>query len=117
MNKQEVFNKIWNHFVVDKAPISIDGVICKYRNSKGAKCAVGLLIKDEFYSQILENYFPGPGSNLLNEALEKSGVECWKEYHFLDSLQIAHDGCFKDEDSIGLRLTRVASTYDLSIPK
>lgn len=45
---------------------------CRYRGSGNTKCAVGFLIKDEYYNPSLEGI--GCGSALIFESLIKSGV-------------------------------------------
>ena len=61
---------------------------CRYRGSEGRKCAVGLLIPDDEYSQALER-----------KPLDKVYRECesLKKYAFddLEVLQEAHDSSFQ----------------------
>ena len=59
MTNQEIFDKVWNHFVVERKPRSIlmDNAlrqVCKYRDGRGNACAVGLFIPDAVYAPRLE---------------------------------------------------------------
>lgn len=59
MTNQEIFNQVWNHFVVEKHPRSIKGNLCCYFNEEnGAKCGVGCLFSDEEAKE-LEDKFGG----------------------------------------------------------
>lgn len=124
MNNQEAFNKIWQHFVVNKAPPSFAdyagrGIACAYRGENGAMCAVGCLIPDEMYTphiegnaikSIIENnhHFPKITNFLSNVDVK-----------FLEVCQRAHDeqaGWNYFHDNIKVKLTQIASTWNLTIP-
>ena len=49
MKQQEAFNKVWQHFVVEKNPPgrSGDGIGCFYCTPEGNRCAVGALVTME----------------------------------------------------------------------
>ena len=87
MTEQEIFDKVYTHFVVERNPCSVsaDGT-CMYRGLNGAKCAVGLLIPDEQYQEGME----GMSASMLCE--EYPSVCDWGvSPDFLMSLQCAHD--------------------------
>jgi hypothetical protein len=116
MNKQELFE-----FVIDKlieqGVQSVDEYgDCMYRGVDGAKCAVGHLIKDEFYNEEYENN--SCCHEQVEDALMLSGVD--REYNnFLTKLQDFHDahGSWSKE---GLRITRIiefAKNYNLDYSK
>lgn len=66
------------------------GNICAYRGENGARCAVGHLIKDEFYSRDLEN-LPHSASK-VQFALEMSGVKLTEKMNrALRQAQVIHD--------------------------
>lgn len=56
MTNQEIFDKVSKHLLEQAMP-AFDPITngCRYRGANGTKCAVGCLIKDEFYSPDLEN--------------------------------------------------------------
>jgi hypothetical protein len=62
---QKVFDAAWNAFVVQRKPPAVtreDG-ICTYRDAKGNRCAVGLVMTDEQVDMILrETYSSHSGS-------------------------------------------------------
>lgn len=60
MNTQEIFNTVATHLLTQNARSmgtapQMEGRGCLYRGENGRMCAVGCLIKDEFYDPILEN--------------------------------------------------------------
>lgn len=85
MTKQEIFDTVAKHLLTQmERSESRKG--CLYRGPNGLKCAVGVLIKDEFYSEELE-YATADVSEVM-AALEKSGV--FYDEIMID-LQILHD--------------------------
>lgn len=112
MIKQEQFNLIWNHFVVNKSPKSIkgkDNVL--YNEEEGTKCAIGLLIPEEKYYQKLETT---PSWDLIETIPELSNLTLGEFY----LLQQAHD-LAKDETfhvSIEKNLREIAEEFKLTIP-
>lgn len=108
MTKQEAFDRVWRHFVIEGNPQSMgaDGVTCRYRGENGARCAVGLFIPDSEYSESLE------GCSLdLIEPLPPS-LEALGMRDLLRAMQWAHDG----SGPIALALRKVARDFDLAIP-
>ena len=53
MTKQEIFNTVCEHLIKQNKRASDNGN-CVYRTAEGLKCAVGCLIKDEYYSPWFE---------------------------------------------------------------
>lgn len=89
MKKQEIFDTVVAHLLKQNAQSKTDGS-CSYRGADGAMCAVGCLIKDEFYDSEIEGY------NLEEEkvviAVENSiGKLGVKKRRLLDQLQWMHD--------------------------
>ena len=66
---------------------------CLYRGDEGLKCAVGALIKDEFYEDIFEG--KAADDPYVIDAVEKSlGIEIdIQDIGFMLDLQTIHDGC------------------------
>jgi hypothetical protein len=102
MTKQEIFDKVWNHFIVEKNPVGFDNEtnVCMYRNAEGYKCAVGILIPDDEYSEFIEygtvhhlydRYTNGSVFCLpptLQNIFEVGGFDIAE---FMRRLQVAHD--------------------------
>lgn len=95
MNRQEIFDKVATHLLKQgkRAERDYDTIQkgCAYRGQENTKCAVGCLIKDEFYSTKLEG--KRVGSDGVVEAIEKSlGYKLNdSDIIFLASLQVIHD--------------------------
>lgn len=54
-NKQEIFDKIWNHAVVEQnLPSYFQPGNCRYKDDNGNKCFVGVLIPDSVYKPEFE---------------------------------------------------------------
>lgn len=89
---------------------------CQYRGKDGMKCALGVLIKDEFYTPDMERatlmrhasgvkedldstygFDMNRRANLLDAALEASGVKR-EDFPLLDSIQTVHDLTGPDYD-------------------
>lgn len=89
MNKQEIFNTVWNGFVVQKFERSHDKGICVYRTPDGSKkCAAGMLIPDSEYSPELEGRIVTSMTELppsLN-AIKEAGL-----LNFVGEIQTIHD--------------------------
>jgi hypothetical protein len=58
MTNQEIFDKVWNWFIRDNNPTSIQENFCLYRGPNGAKCAAGILIPDSEYLEGMEPRLP-----------------------------------------------------------
>ena len=101
MNMLEVFNKVEAHLLaqgVKSIRKSLKQDMCAYRGAGGLRCAVGCLIKDEFYHEGLEGLGMWPDKKeddhqmLLEEALIKSGIDLNSTMtHMLGDLQSLHD--------------------------
>ncbi len=110
MNEQEIFNKVYDHFVTKGQPRSIDDEgSCLYRGPDGAKCAAGLLIPDSHYSPELENVCPG--SERIDKVLAELGLA--EHSLFLANLQTVHDNAI--DDAVAGRLRNFAADNDLEI--
>jgi len=121
ITNQEIFDKVWNHFVVNKGPASFNNEsgMCKYRGDNGAKCAVGLFIPDEDYDPKIENYTANADrvTSLLPFTVNDSKVS------YLLELQRCHDRAVQyltnTEDFyivVERRLRELAELHNLLIP-
>lgn len=59
MTNQDVFNKVWDFFIVKENVQSVvmgkvDKFVCRYRGDNGAKCALGVCITDDIYDSAIE---------------------------------------------------------------
>ena len=100
MNMLEVFNKVEAHLLAQgvRSIRKSKMYMCAYRGEGGLRCAVGCLIKDEFYHEDLEGRAMLPDKKeddhqmLLEEALIKSGIDLNSTMtHMLGDLQSLHD--------------------------
>lgn len=115
-SKQEIFNRVWQYFVVEKNGRAGDPGMngCYYRAANGNKCAVGILIPDNVYVPDLEiavmellSKFPHMSKFIGNDV------------DFLQVLQSCHDDAdeyaFNEDMEVNLR--NLASNFSLSIPQ
>ena len=102
MDKQKVFDKVVNHLLTqNKQSIEYsvrDGeTSCAYRGADGLMCAVGCLIADSAYNEMLE----GASSDTFSvtKALTASGIDVADrdDELLLRSLQLMHDGLGVDD--------------------
>ena len=107
MNMLKVFNKVEAHLLAQGVRSMSYSDACAYRGDMGRSCAVGCLIKDEFYHKGLEGIPMWADEHelvstsktcledrqmLLKEALIKSGIDLNPATtYMLSSLQSLHD--------------------------
>ena len=96
MNMLEVFNKVEAHLLAqgEKSMSGYSRDECAYRGEGGVQCAVGCLIKDEFYHKDLEGWGISPvkRGGSVDKALIDSGIDLSPEMaHMLNDLQYLHD--------------------------
>lgn len=130
MNRQQVFDKVWDHFVTKGKPLSVNAEgSCFYRGPKGERCAFGVLIPNRLYDPSMDAYGGVRASSLLREypnvaeylGAEVSDIyeEATDDMQFLDDLQAAHDRVAKGdwlEAGIEGSLRELADRYDLVVP-
>ncbi len=113
MNIQEIFDTVSVHLLTQnkKSQESSFYSSCLYRGPNGLKCAVGCLIKDEFYNIHIENY--SSDAECVIKALGQSGIIIDDEItEILYDLQDIHDTCWACNWHKLLYL--LALDYDLS---
>jgi hypothetical protein len=123
MDKQEIFDHVWNELHKQKIPARDLKGLCKYRvvhNESGVmlKCAAGHLIPDELYNKNME----GRGITELVKAsidFPYNFPEYFKDnLGLISDLQVAHDEIMSDsiafwhEEMIG-----IAREHDLKVPE
>jgi hypothetical protein len=123
-----MFDKVWQHFVVEEAPESydLDGPAggCAYRGPIGNKCALGLLIPDHLYRLTMESE---PAYRVLNEELTRYLMEHDGTFEgdpgdldeFASRLQDCHDdhaGRENFRDGIRASLLYLAADMGLQVP-
>ena len=122
MTSQEIFNKVCEHLMTQKAKAVIQEEnesvpTCMYRTPEGLKCAVGGLIPDEMYNPVIE----GKPFNLmgLDDCPELNGIAqklgLIEDIDLIHRLQRIHDSDRIEDWS--KRLRRVGENHDLEIPK
>ena len=114
-DKQAILEATTMAIVTQGGPSYVDGS-CKYRGPDGRKCAIGLLIADDFYEETFEGFLV---SYSMWNALYKSGVPRFV-LRFLFDLQQAHDtaayGRTEFWESWTLQLRRLCEIHDLEFP-
>jgi hypothetical protein len=84
MDNQEAFSRVVDHLRQQGRP-SHDSGNCAYRSKDGLRCAVGVLITDEFYKPELEGYCAEDMADVLCVALPGVSIG------LLQALQDTHD--------------------------
>ncbi len=109
MTDQEIFNKVWDHFITQENPRAFMHYSCCYRRGDGARCAVGIFIPDALYSEALEGCTV---EELLNKVPELEYLA--PNVVLLCALQRAHD--VSSDASLEKALRYVAATFALEVP-
>ena len=117
LTMQEVFTKVCDHLLAQGArSIDPNNAICAYHGADGMQCAVGCLIKDEYYSPGLEGL--GCGTVAVKKALEQSGVDAYSYTKpmltLLFGLQRLHDHVLPE--SWPAKLCSMAQHHQLQQP-
>lgn len=119
--KQEIFNRVWDHFVTRKSPLSMVAGTCRYRRDmkpdSPVRCAVGIFIPDELYTLEMEE------CGRIGTVLERlrsldPALRAFLEENldFLRKLQRAHDQCH-GLDALKGDLEDVALDSGLTVPR
>ena len=120
LTMQEVFNKVCDHLLAQGARSETDPNsdmhVCAYRGANDMQCAVGCLIKDEYYSPGLEGL--SGGAVAVKKALEQSGVNAYgftnPTFQLLRELQRLHDHVLPE--SWPAELCSIAQHHQLQQP-
>lgn len=114
ITNQEVFEAVCVHLSRQKkralANLPNRGETCAYRGDNGLKCAVGALIPDVVYSEIME------GKCVADIIYSGSGLEALSAHEILlTKLQNVHDEVYEEEGDVVVRiaLAEVAGDYGL----
>lgn len=116
--KQEIFDRVWDHFVVQGNPRSVsdDGEDCRYRGRNGTRCAVGIFIDDADYDERMDALGGAFDSlfDLLDHAPE---LRAFLHTHrvTLTELQRIHD-LAPTESHLKIKLVDWARHNDLVVP-
>jgi hypothetical protein len=123
LDRQKVFNRVWQAFVIEGAPqsmnVNANGTSCAYRGQNGSKCAVGLLIPDENYKPVWDHECRRVGGILVGNPLyPEYGTPSIDDIGFLTRLQRVHDDRIGAQFARNIRrdLKAFAAEESLSIP-
>lgn len=114
MTTQEAYEAIRSHFTQFGAELArTTGGTCQYRTAAGQKCAVGVLIPDEAYSDRME------GNVLCTDWLARNpfmdGFLYGVDRGFLRSAQVLHDNVATDARAFVTGLDLLAKLYGLDV--
>lgn len=118
LTKQEIFNRVWQHFIVEDQPFGFDSNAgkCEYLTVSGARCAVGILMSPQLariargaVAQVFARY---------STPMAQNGLYAMHHEDFLKYLQSHHDFCAKrdDKEEFESCLRTIAAKYELEIP-
>lgn len=129
-SKQEIFDKVWQHFITNNNPPGFNSVEkgCCYNTETGG-CAIGCLLSKED-AQTLDNYSDGRFPLTVAGAVDIYPEIIYKyisnqvDTSFLTDLQVAHDTSVYHENGVlvnfrhmlTIRLTTLADKHFLSVP-
>ena len=135
LTNQEIFNKVWQHFIVEDKPYAYDPdtQLCSYLTKEGHQCAIGLFLsekqaKDLTGMDVSDHQFGPVAIEVFGRPIHSLGNESVYNYtmndfgRFLKRLQEAHDlsqqatsrQAQKPQFEFMLRLT--ATEFNLDIP-
>jgi hypothetical protein len=121
MNMQEMFDVAVSRLLSQECQSSDHEGVCMYRGDNGAVCAVGALIKDEFYNESLEENTVNT-QNVMDAVESSLGQELHEEWYLLTSLQSCHDcertwtdekGFNQSHSQVLAKFNEVAAQYSL----
>ena len=113
MNNQEIFDTVSTHLFTQGVQSTTlddnDRKMCAYRGDNGTRCAIGVLIPDDVYSEHMEGH--SVESFIMLPFLNPNNTP----ELFLTRLQMAHDndGNWECESNMKKTLTRIAEDYHL----
>lgn len=129
-NNQEAFARVWQRFIIEKAPIAVEQGTwtCRYRVSPNHGCAIGVQMPDTIYTPELEKsdgytllVTVNPTSVTTGQPLDKAKITELRR-HFvrvapalLMALQQAHDTS-SDIYGFASKLIGIADDFQLDIP-
>lgn len=104
MTALELFETVKNHLLKQNKRSTKNDTFCLYKNPEGLKCAIGVLIKDEFYKKGFEG-FQLVGDKKIQKAVELSIQRnlLEAEIRMLDELQFLHDNVDEEDWAEGLK--------------
>jgi hypothetical protein len=114
-SKQQIFNKVWKHFVVENNPKSMSNASCLYYSKSGG-CAIGCLIGDNKDKKKLDKSFD-TGIDGIRDAypdIISKYISTSILSSFLVQLQTIHDCYFTEFEG---RMRALAKKYNLKVPK
>ena len=111
MNTQEIFDKVARHLLQQGKVSRQEFRGCRYRIGK-LRCAVGCLIKDEFYSDDLEgdSVEEPPVVQAVQDSIGRALTN--DEISLLTQLQVIHD--LRDVNAWPFHLQGAANRYKLA---
>lgn len=114
---QDFFNRIWQHFVVEKHPVCrMPSGRCLYRIDNNG-CAVGCVIPDNLAKDADRSIDAAIGSIIT----EQAGLADWLhnvDIELLKEAQAAHDGISSPDQTSAFELnfTSLAERFGLTVP-
>ena len=115
METQEIFDRVVQHLRQQGRPaLNTKGSCSMYRADNGLMCAVGCLIKEEFYTEELE--FHEASEPTVVEAINNS-LGCTlseEQLDLLSSLQNLHDDTTRQQPISEIGLKEIAKEHNLT---
>lgn len=119
--RQEHFNIVWQHFVVEKAPASFDISGCLYAGPDGAVCAFSLLLtEDERADAVRGHEGYGAEAVIYTLRLRRFYNRYGMPDPWYDRLQYCHDSAALNDgftNAMADNLCGLATDYGLTVPE
>lgn len=114
--KQDIFNEVWQWFVVEKHEKSRNPETgyCQYNlPEKNTKCAAGIFLRDCKYDPSFDGMY-----GTLRQVLTAIGGGALSMYDYVSRIQKIHDGSDEEDfhESVQDGLIRFAENEALTIP-
>lgn len=111
LSAQQIFDAVWQYFVVENAPRSMGAGQCMYRHGNGACCAVGLFLTDDLARQL--DACVDSEVSYVEHSLPHN---IRKHVYLLEALQRAHDYAWvRQPRDVSMRC--IAANRGLTVPE
>lgn len=120
-SNQEAFDRVWQHFVVEKGERSLSPRgQCRYRGSRGERCAAGVLIPDELYDEGMEDHGIIELLQYETDVDTTALQEYWRNVdpYLIGKMQWAHDdSCERFHEEFEGEMRDIAKDFGLVVPE
>lgn len=110
--RQSIFDYVSKHLIKQDTRAVDAYNNCQYRTDVGISCAVGCLIPDKIYTNVIEGRVVRELPNYIEDEQFNKFIK--DNLELLEELQNAHDYFFKNIDTLKKELNIVATIFNLN---